>query len=273
MRDGKPISANGKSHKASTTMVAWAKELHGQIKEKIKHINSELAALSKMVWEMHHKQGHRFIPKPGSRKGYTSFREYVASLGISGAKGSRLVAIGGLRDGPHALLPEEVERMPESNAFRLAKIPPEHRTKKVVQAAQETEPKKLPEKLKALGVPMTEEPRGVFVRNWPLLLIERAEEVEREGAYLEGVRDGDRSWSLSQKAMLAAFTFFLEVHREEIEMAKADAARRVAAEAPDEAESEEAVDGEILEQEQELEEVEDLPDIEEFEEEPAEAGD
>ena len=89
------------------------------------------------------KELHKYISKPGTKKGYMTFGEYIASR--TGGEASRstifnALNIHSLTQGPGALPAAVVDEMPRSNQLRLAKVRkklgPESLTKDLVDRAK-----------------------------------------------------------------------------------------------------------------------------------------
>jgi hypothetical protein len=81
---------------------------------------------------------HKYIKKPGSKKGYMTFDDYVKLQ--TGGSCSRTfifdaVRIYKLSLGENAVEAEVIDKMSKKNQLELAKLPPAKRTKKVVEAA------------------------------------------------------------------------------------------------------------------------------------------
>jgi hypothetical protein len=214
--------------KSSPALIARAKELDAKIHGALMSLKKEFFQLSKAMAEMRDMQLHRFIRREGSKKHYISFDEYVGSLtsgDISRATIFHMLKVGTLMIGPDALPLAEVEKMSARNAAKLADLPPRHRTKKVIEAAQEMTHEifqaQLPRHLAEQGATAEEIENVVpekvtFARTWARPVVEKLKEALEDGALIPGIRDGDRSLTLEEKVIYAMCVFFVEAHADDI---------------------------------------------------------
>jgi hypothetical protein len=190
----------------------------------------------KLCDKMRAKQAHKYIPKPGSRKGYVSFEEYINS--VTGREISRStlyisIACYKLTEGPNALAPEAVAEMPTANAYELyTRLRPEQRTPDIVEAAKRTPKKDFPAKVQAKlneHLPAEEQKtiRVDFFRKLHPTVANKLEETIERFMHLPVTRDGDRALTLQEKAIygicLAAEQFAAEDLREAEETLRIEA--------------------------------------------------
>jgi hypothetical protein len=209
---------NVQSRKAFTSLAVEATKLDEQLKAQwaevtaaIGTVNKASIRFGKLCEEIRAKQLHRFVPKPGSRKSFVSFAEYIFDR-TNGevSKGTVYVAIElyKLTQGPHALTEEDVARMPVHNACLLGRLKPGQRTPDIVEAAKKTSKREFPAKVQAklneyLPPEQQRMPRVDFFRKLHPTVATKLEETIERFTHLPVVRDGDRGLTLQEKAIYA----------------------------------------------------------------------
>jgi hypothetical protein len=165
----------------------------------------------KLCRTMRAKELHRFVPKPGSRKGYVRFEEYVESLTHGELTRGKLyvaIALPGLTEGPNALTPDDIGEMPLANAVELTRLPSEERTPELVELAKRTSKRDFPAKVqqklnKNLPPEQQKTPRVDFFCKLHPTVKNKLEETIERFTQLPVVRDGDRALTLKEKAVFA----------------------------------------------------------------------
>jgi hypothetical protein len=165
----------------------------------------------KLCREMRAKELHRYVSKPGSRKRYVSFEEYVETLtGGQVTRGKLYVAIAlpGLTEGQNALTLDDIAEMPQANAVELTRLPSEERTPELVELAKRTSKRDFPamvqQKLnKKLPAEHQRTPRVDFSCKLHPTVKNKLEETIERFTQLPVVRDGDRALTLKEKAVFA----------------------------------------------------------------------
>lgn len=110
-------------------------------------------SFGKLCDEMRALELHRFVRKPGSRKSFVSFAEYICDLVDGNVSKSTLyvsIELYQLTQGANALKVEDVLDMPVRNASILRKLKPEQRTPEIVALAKITSKRKFPAKVNAI---------------------------------------------------------------------------------------------------------------------------
>jgi hypothetical protein len=221
-------SKNGKGEIVPTSnkltepqLKAKAMELDAKIRAKWEIGKQAFLDASIMLKTMWKDQLHRFIPKKGSKKGYESFEEYVDNVtgGMARGKVYQLLAIAGLLEGPNPLPEHVVRDMPQGNAYELTRLEPQERTPDIVEAAVSDPPAELKQKVQAkINMTLPEEERRdarvLFARNWSPIVIDKWQELEDRGVWMEGVRDGDKRLTLQEKFAYALLCFFESANKE-----------------------------------------------------------
>jgi hypothetical protein len=184
----------------------WSK-----VKSGMGTVRKAMLEFGKLCREMRAKELHRYVPKPGSRKGYVSFEEYVETLTGGEFTRSKLyvaIALPGLTEGPNALTPEEIAEMPQANAIELTRLPSEERTPEIVELAKRTSKRDFPARVQQklnekLPPEQQRTPRVDFFRRLHPRVANRLAETIQRFTLLRVVRDGDRVLTLQEKAIFA----------------------------------------------------------------------
>ena len=230
-------------------LVADAARLDAEIRRECGLVQSSLDRLAKLLTRMHDSKLWQYLRDEAHKGGFRRFEDYVERvLGSMGrTKIYDLLAIGRLGCGPNPVSPDTIQKLGRIKAAEIARLAPEERTPEMLKCAlehsvpvvrqrvQETINKTLP--------PQERRQIGVFWgRYYPAEVIDRFEELEARGCYMEGIRDGDTSVSLRAKFMMAMIANFEANFQEELEEAdryvKAMAAKKAEAAARDDCEEE-----------------------------------
>jgi hypothetical protein len=203
---------------APAGLVREAAEIDQQLRSQWSKVKNAMGTARKAMLEfgtlcreMRSKGLHRYVPKPGSRKGYVSFEEYIETLtGGEVTRGKLYVAIAlpGLTEGPNALTPDDIAEMPQANGVELTRLPNEERTPEMVELAKRTSKRDFPamvqQKLnEKLPPEQKKTPRVDFFRKLHPTVKNKLEETIERFAQLPVVRDGDRALTLQEKAIFA----------------------------------------------------------------------
>ena len=158
-------------------------------------------------------------------KPYRRFSEYVSAITGSGMAHTKLydmLAIYGLTQGEDALDPKDVEEMGPKNAAEVARLEPGDRTPDVIEAAKKESTRKVKkivqEKLnEKLDPEERKDPTFMFARNLDEPTIELIEQIEKDGIWIEAVRNGDKSVSQLVKLWNYVWAKFVLDYQEELE--------------------------------------------------------
>jgi len=159
---------------------------------------------------------------PGT-KPYARFSDYVTAVtGLAHTTLYDRLAIYGLTQGSDALDPKDVEEMGAKNAAEIAKLDPKDRTEDVIEAAKKESTRKVKklvqEKLnEKLDPEERKDPTFMFARNLDEPTIELIEEIEKNGIWIEAVRNGDKSVSQLVKLWNYVWARFVLDYGEELE--------------------------------------------------------
>jgi hypothetical protein len=150
---------NMRGQRALTSLALEAAELDEQLKAQWAGVKAAIGAVKKvsirfgkLCEEIRAKELHKYVRKPGSRKSFVSFAEYICDRTDGEvSKGTIYVAIElyRLTQGPNALTEEDVAGMPVQNACLLGRLKPEQRTPDIVEAAKKTSKREFPAKIQA----------------------------------------------------------------------------------------------------------------------------
>jgi hypothetical protein len=215
---------------ALTTQEKLANVLDKQLRSQwyeVKKAEGELRKASipfgKLCCRMRALEAHKYIVKPGSRKGYQSFEEYIGAVtGGAVSKSTLYIAIAcyELTEGPFALAAEDVAEMPSANAYELrTRLKPEQRTPDIVDAAKKMSKKDFPARVQAkLNEYLPPERQKIiridFFRKLHPTVANKLEDTIDRFTHLPVVRDGDTELTLQEKAIysicLAAEQFAVE---------------------------------------------------------------
>lgn len=200
-----------------------------QLREQWVHWKRQARVIGSLFKTILDKQLHRYVRKPGSRKGYQRFDEYVADVtgGMANSTIWVFMRIHQLTEGSNPLPPEEVDAMPQQNAYELTKLKPEQRTAALIRKAIETPTRKFKaevENIKNADLP-AEKRKPVFVdihEHWPIELVEMFEETVTDFSLLPVVRDGDREMAIRHKAIMTILICARIHASDEVQHAKAE---------------------------------------------------
>ena len=171
----------------------------------------ELMHFGRLCDEARSLELHKYVRKPGSRKGYVSFEEYIHDLTGGQLSKSNLynsINLHKLTQGPNALPEEDVAAMPVQNACLLGRLKPEQRTPDLVEAAKKASKREFPAKIQDklnedLPAAQQRTPRVDFFRKLHPTVANKLEETIEMFTHLRVVRDGDRELTLQEKAIYA----------------------------------------------------------------------
>src|ERR1700682_1872084 len=114
-------------HLAPPTLIQEAAILDKELREQWGNWRRVARVVGGLFRQIRDRELHKYISKLGCRKRYVSFEEYIHAVtgGIANGTIWAFMRIHGLTEGPHALPPNEVDEMPQANAYELSKLKPE----------------------------------------------------------------------------------------------------------------------------------------------------
>lgn len=205
-------------------LVARAKYLHEEIQREYSVVQRSLTKLASLLGKMRQYHLWQYIEDPMHKRGFTRFEAYIESVlgpAMGRTKVYDLLAISELTEGPNPISPESIERMGRIKAAEISRLEAAQRTPEMVKSAIEDPVpvfrRRVQEKInQTLPEEERREPLILFSRNLLPETVALIEEVEEDGQFMEGIRDGDTSVSLRNKLHHAVWTFFAAAHAEEI---------------------------------------------------------
>jgi hypothetical protein len=210
-------------------LVKEATALDQQLREQWKRMKQLARVVGGLFKEIRDRGLHKYVRKPGSKKGYQRFEKYVSDVtgGVANSTVWVMMRIHDLTEGPNPVPGHEVDEMPQQNAYELTKLEPRKRTAEIVQRAKRTPIKKFQaeiQEIKNATLP-PEKRKPVLIEvyeKWPLQIVEMFEETVSDFSLLPVVRDGDRDIAIRHKA-IAAILISARTHAaDEIGAAKAE---------------------------------------------------
>lgn len=148
--------------------------------------------IGKMLTAIEAEGLHKYIRKPGSRKGYVSLEEYAKA--IFGVKHTQFFTQKTQGELANSGIPDEtVAEIGPRNALILAKVPVERRTPELIErAVREPERKFAGTAQEAInkGLPLHKQQvmRVEVYRKWHPVVVQKFEELEERYALLKAVR-------------------------------------------------------------------------------------
>jgi hypothetical protein len=182
--------------------------------QSVVEIGKELAIMrDEELWrEVRNKSGERV----------ESWREYVKfRLGsMSTSKMYEYLSAASLIHGEKPMAVEQVEKLGIKKATQVARLPEHKRTKKLLKQIE----KESVAGAKLLVESVLEQPAPKVILvpltiALPQEVIELINQIERDGQFLESVRDNDRSWTLRAKLWHQVWWDFLNSHTQELKAA------------------------------------------------------
>jgi hypothetical protein len=201
--------------------MAEAGQLHQQIVTEWALVNKSITRVAASLKRMRDSGLWKYL----HARRYQSFHEYVKSVTGAELGQSRmyeLLAAHGLTEGENSIPPETVNEMGIKKAAQLARLEPQQRTPDVVKKVVEAplfEAKRIVQETINSSLPREQrrEPLVLLSRNVLPQTLELIEETERDGIYMEGIRDGDFGVTLRAKLWHAIFVSFNENHRPDLD--------------------------------------------------------
>jgi hypothetical protein len=218
-------SAATKVIERSTERTEAANSLDVQIRKEWQKSEGSLIRLSAMFNRMRDEVLWAELIDMDTKDPYRRFSDYVYAVTGKKVGHTRLydmLAIYGLTQGPDALDPKDVDEMGSKNAAEVARLDPKDRTPDVVEAAKKESTRKLKkivqEKLnEKLDPEDRKEATFMFARSLDEATIDLIELIEKDGEWIEAVRDADRSLGRLQKLWAYVWAKFAVDYREELE--------------------------------------------------------
>jgi hypothetical protein len=214
---------------APPTLVQEAAAHDKELREQWGKMRKQARVVGGLFKEIRDRGLHKYVRKPGSKKGYQRFEEYVSDVtgGVANSTVWVMMRIHSLTEGPNPVPGHEVDEMPQQNAYELTKLEPKKRTVEIVQMAKRTPIKKFQaeiQEIKNATLP-AEKRKPVLVEvyeKWPPQIVEMFEETVSDFCLLPVVRDGDRDIAIRHKA-IAAILISARTHAaDEIRAAKTE---------------------------------------------------
>lgn len=211
----------------SETVVEKAMSLDAELRKQWSQMRRLARVVGGLLKTIKAEKLYKFVQRPGSRKGYVAFEEYASAVtgGVANSTVWYFMNIHSLTEGPNPVPAEDIDEMPDHNAYRLSKLKPEQRTRDLIERAKVTPIKKFDAEIQEIrnqSLP-PEERKPVLVdvkEKWPPELLEMFEETVADFSLLDAVRDGDMAMSIRHKA-IAAILISARTHaQDEIEAAR-----------------------------------------------------
>jgi hypothetical protein len=137
---------------------------------------------------------------------------------MSTSKMYEYLSASSLIHGEKPMTAEQVEKLGIKKATQVARLPEAKRTKKLLKQIE----KESVVGAKALVESALDQPGPKLVPltiALPVEVVELINQIERDGQFLESVRDNDRSWTLRAKLWHQVWWDFLDTHEEELKAA------------------------------------------------------
>jgi hypothetical protein len=211
----------------SAKLVERATSLDAELREQWAQMKKLARVVGGLFKEIRDNQLHKLIRKPDSRKGYLSFEEYASALtgGVANSTVWFFMSIHSLTEGPSPVPAEDVDEMPQSNAYQLSKLKPELRTREIVEKAKITPIKKFQadiQEIRNKSLP-PEQRKPVLVdfhEKWPPEIVEMFEDTITDFCLLDVVRDGDYAMAIRHKAIATVLVSARTHVQDELEEAR-----------------------------------------------------
>ena len=178
-----------------------AKQLDQKIRVAVKTMNHSLTELGKLLVMMKQSELWRNLPER-----YRGWEDYAQTIIGSRARSTlyEILAAHSLTGGVHAIQSRLVNQMGIKRAAQIARLKPIQRTPAVIEIAVNGSLSKVKAVVQeVLNQDLPEEDRRettvLFSRNLPAATANLMEEIELDGQFMEGIRDGDSSVSLRGK--------------------------------------------------------------------------
>ena len=194
---------------AKPELIALAERLDREIQSDLKSMDvvtiQTMTRVAERLTRMRDEQLWKYL-------GFRRFADYVkhvhSKLAKSRSKLFNLLAAHALTTGVNPIDPEIVEKMGQKKAVELSRLAPHQRTPEVVRTAVEQPLSKVRNivtaKLNEELPPDEQKPMvEMFTAMLPLEVCTDLEALLDVMEYMDGVRDGDTTWTLRQKAIYA----------------------------------------------------------------------
>lgn len=199
-------------------LFALAKHVHSQIERELILVDEGLTRITELLGRMRRQRLFKYL-------GFCSFAQYIKNshpkLANSRSALYDLLAIDELTKGDHPIPAEVVNRIGSKKAVELSRLEPHQRTSDVIEVALKQPLAKLRNVVTAKrneNLPPHE--RKPMTQMFALLLpddtYEELNELLDELEYAEGVRDGDMTRTLRQKAMDAIVKGARQFYQQEL---------------------------------------------------------
>lgn len=178
--------------------------------------------------EIREEELYRLLRRPGCGKRFVSFEDYTSEITGGLAHSTVWVFMRIHRLTVESLNPvpaEDVDEMPQHNAYALSKLRPEQRTPEVVEKAKKTPIRKFQAEIQEIrnkSLPVEKRKPAIveIYEKWPLEIVEMFEEAVADFSLLPAVRDGDLSVTIRHKAIAAILISARNFAQEEIAEAR-----------------------------------------------------
>jgi hypothetical protein len=196
---------------------ALAKEYDGKLIEAISGFSKNVTEIGKILAAMRDESMclYRFVYDPRQESAvFETWRDYARyRIGkLSDASLYDYVSAHSLTQGEHALSESTVNKLGIKKAAQLSRLPPELRMELLpsAQNASVASVKRSVDSILDEGKPKDEKKERLLPisRSLPQQTIDLIEEIEHDGIWMEGIRDGDKTLSLKAKLWHAIFLNF-----------------------------------------------------------------
>jgi len=190
-----------------------------RLSESVVEIGKELAIMrDQELWKYIHD------PKTdGDNRGcFKNWRDYARfRLGkMSESKMYEYLSVQSLLHGEKPMTAQAVEQLGVKKAAQIARLPEKKRTKKMLKEIEEASvaaTKEIVDSVLEGDAPKVK--LYAYTVALPQEVIDLIEEVERDGVFMEDIRDGDRSWTLRSKLWHAVWLSFQVENQEQLRAA------------------------------------------------------
>jgi hypothetical protein len=208
--------------KLISARIEEARQLDKELRLKMGTLKKLTLEVGGILKRMREEELHKYIRKPGSRKGYVDFADYASdATGMSGSSVWMLMKIFGMTQGTKPVSPLDIEKMPIVNAYELSRVPTERRTFELIEEAKKNSTNKFKVKIQEIEnefrSPEEQKPVRVdFYRKLHPQTAEMLENTIHDFCLLPAVRDGDLRKTLSEKAIESVCSSALSFAGDEI---------------------------------------------------------
>jgi hypothetical protein len=192
--------------------------LDRQIRVAVTAMRRSLTELGRLLARM--KESELWKHLPGRYRGWEDYARAVMGPRAHSSL-YEVLAAHSLTLGVNQIPPGTVDKMGIKRAAQVARLKPEDRTPAVINNALNgslPRVKHMVQEIINMDLPEEDrrEPTVLFSRNLPAATADLMEEIELDGQFMEGMRDGDTSVSLRGKFWYYVMVNFRESHKAEL---------------------------------------------------------